>query len=212
MIRPLAKGHTPAWVRLLAPFRYLSIQHGHKARFDWIWPGILTVVTVAGFCSLPIQPALLGEHGVLQGVHDLIVLFSAFFVASLAAVATFAPGSLDELMRGTSPLLRDRELTRRQFVCHLFGYLAVLSFLLFLAIVGAQIVDPSLHVILSPTLFSWLKLVAGTIFTFAFWNMMVTTLLGVYFLIERVNINEPAVADEGPRGSRRRSESGQKTA
>lgn len=212
MIRPLATGQTPAWVRLLAPFRYLSIQHGHKTRLDWIWPGVLTVITVAVFCSLPVQPPLLGDHGVLQGVHDLIVLFSAFFVVALAAVATFAPGSLDELMHGTPPLLHERELTRRQFVCYLFGYLAVLSFLLFLAIVGAQIVVPSLHVILSPALFSWLKLIAGTVFTLAFWNMMITTMLGVYFLIERVNVNESTAAGGGPRGSRRRPGSGQRTA
>lgn len=211
MIRPLARGETPAWVRLLAPFRYLTIQHGLKSRFDWIWPGILTAITIIVFCLLPIQPKLFGDHGILQGIRDLIVLFSAFFVAALAAVATFARESLDDPMQGTSPRLGERELTRRQFVCYLFGYLAVLAFMLFLAIIVAEIGTPSLHVVLSPPLFSWVKLITGTIFTLAFWNMMVTTLLGVYFLVERVNFDE-STADGSPRESRRRSGTGQRAA
>ena len=203
MIRPLARGETPAWVRLLAPFRYLSIRHGLKPRFDWVWPGLLATTTVVGFCLLPVQPPLLGEHGVLHGVRDLIVLFSAFFVAALAAVATFARESLDDLMQGTSPRLNDRELTRRQFVSYLFGYLAVLSFIIFLAIVAAEMVAPSLHVLVRPVLFQWIKGLSGAIFAFAFWNMVVTTLLGVYFLVERVNFDE-STADGGPRESHQR--------
>lgn len=203
MIRPLARGETPAWVRLLAPFRYLSIRHGLKPRFDWIWPGVLTVITVVVFWLLPVKPSLLGEHGVLHGVRDLIVLFSAFFVAALAAVATFARESLDDLMQGTSPRLNDRELTRRQFVSYLFGYLAVLSFVIFLAIVAAEIVAPSFHTMISAALLPWVKGMSGAIFAFAFWNMVVTTLLGVYFLVERVNFDE-STADGGPRESRSR--------
>jgi hypothetical protein len=203
MIRPLARGETPAWARLLSPFRYLAIRHGLKPRFDWIWPGVLTILTVVVFSLLPVQPALLGEHGVLHGVRDLIVLFSAFFVAAFAAVATFARESLDYLMQGTSPRLNNRELTRRQFVSYLFGYLAVLSFGIFLAIVAAEIVVPSLHVMVSPALFRWIKGIWGAIFAFAFWNMVVTTLLGVYFLVERVNFDE-STADGSPRESRQR--------
>lgn len=211
MIRVLVRGETPAWVRLLAPFRYLTIRHGLKPRFDWMWPGILTVATIIIFWLLPIQPVLLGDHGMLHGVRDLIVLFAAFFVAALAAVATFARESLDDLMQGASPRLHDRELTRRQFVSYLFGYLAVLSFGLFLAIIAAEIVVPSLHVVLSPRVFSWFKAITGTIFVFAFWNMIVTTLLGVYFLVERVNFDE-STADGSPRESRRRTGPGQRAA
>jgi hypothetical protein len=211
MIRPLARGETPAWMRLLAPFRYLRIRHGLKPRFDWIWPGVLTVVTITVLWLLPVQPKLLGEHGVLHGVRDLIALFTAFFVAALAAVATFARESLDDLMQGTSPRLHERELTRRQFVSYLFGYLAVLSFGLFLAIVAAEIIAPSLHVAFSPRVFSWVRAISGTVFVFAFWNMIVTTLLGVYFLVERVNFDE-TTADGSPRETRRRPGPGQRAA
>jgi hypothetical protein len=41
---------------------------------------------------------------------------------------TFENKTLDHEMQGTTPTLYGRNLTRRQFVCYLFGYLAALSF------------------------------------------------------------------------------------
>jgi len=200
MIRFLAKGETPAWKRLVAPVRYLAIRHQIKPRYDWCWPLVLTAVTMAIFWLLPLRPALLGDHGILKGVQDLIALFAAFFVAALAAVATFDRKSLDLPMQGTTPTLDGRDLSRRQFMCYLFGYLAVLSFALFLGIVSADIVIPSLRVVLSVSALWWVKAISGAVFAFAFWNMIVTTLLGIYFLVERVNLDE-TVADGAPRPS-----------
>jgi hypothetical protein len=197
MIRPLAPGETPAWKRLATPFRYLSIRHEIKTRFDWVWPLILTFITMMTFWLLPVTPKILGDDGFLKGVRDLIALFAAFFVVALAAVATFARPSLDELMQGTSPKLDDRELSRREFVCYLFGYLAVVSFALFLAAVVAQIIAPSLRLELSARSLWWVKAVCGTVFAFGFWNMFITTLLGIYFLVERVHLARPE--DGAPR-------------
>jgi hypothetical protein len=197
VIRFLAPGETPAWQRLAAPLRYLAIHHEIKPRFDWGWPGILTALTMLGFWLLPVTPHILGDDGFLKGVRELIALFAAFFVVALAAVATFSRPTLDMPMEGTSPTLNGRTLNRRQFVCYLFGYLAVLSFALFLAAVLAEIVAPSLRAELSSNALWWVKVVSGTVFTFWFWNMVVTTLLGVYFLVERVHI-EPQ-ADDAPR-------------
>jgi hypothetical protein len=133
----------------------------------------------------------------LKGIRDLIALFAAFFVAALAAVATFARPSLDEYMAGTTPQLGRRKLTRRQFVCYLFGYLAVLAFSLFLAIVAAEIVAPSLRRGIPPGALWWLQAGLGTLFVLAFWNMVVTTLLGIYFLVARIHL-EPVRTEEPP--------------
>ena len=177
----LVKGQTPAWKRLITPLRYLAIRHGTKPRFDWGWPIILTVITMSVFRFLPVQPEILGDGGVLKGVRDLIALFAAFFVVALAAVATFSRETLDRPMQGTAPMLANGELTRREFVCYLFGYLAVMSFILFLAAVAAQIIAPSLRAELSINALWWTKAISGTVFAFGFWNMFVTTLFGIYF-------------------------------
>jgi hypothetical protein len=210
-MRFLVKGETPAWRRLVAPFHYLAITHDIKFRFDWGWPLILAAITMAVFWLLPAKPAILGDAGFLKGIRDLIALLAAFFVASLAAVATFARASLDKPMEGTTPQLRGKPLTRRQFVCYLFGYLAILSFVLFLIAVIAQIIAPSLHLLFSEKWLWWVKAIGGSIFAFGFWNMMITTMLGVYFLVERVNLadddltegNVPRDGDQPRRGGRR---------
>jgi hypothetical protein len=191
-MRLLVSGETPAWRRLATPVRYLSIRHEIKSRFDWGWPLALTVVTMLIFWVLPKPPSILGENGFLKGIRELIGLFAAFFVVALAAVATFSRESLDRPMQGRTPTLDGRDLNRRQFVCYLFGYLAVLSFALFLAAVLAQIIAPSLRAELSVNALWWIRAISGTIFTFGFWNMVVTTLLGIYFLVERVHLDTPA--------------------
>jgi hypothetical protein len=119
VIRVLARGETPAWVRLLAPMKYLLIKHDIKSRFDWGWPALLTTITMVLFLELPKLPALLGDAGILKSLRDLIALLAAFFVAALAAVSTFARESLDLPMEGTTPTLRGQDLTRRQFVSYL---------------------------------------------------------------------------------------------
>jgi hypothetical protein len=202
-MRLLASGETPAWKRLIAPIRYLSIRHEIKSRFDWGWPLFLTTITMVAFWLLPVTPTILGEAGVLKSIRELIALFAAFFVVALAAVATFARPSLDEPMQGTTPRLDNRDLSRRQFVCYLFGYLAVLSFGLFLGAIAAEIVFPSLHAALPPRALWWVKGICGTIFTFGFWNMVITTLLGIYFLVERVHLDTPATPKENKPLNRR---------
>jgi hypothetical protein len=181
---------TPAWRRLLAPLRYISIKHEMKWHFDFKWPLIMTLITMALFAALPIRPPIFGETGVIKGIREIISLFAAFFVVALAAVATFARPSLDKPMEGTTPTLYGVGLTRRQFVCYLFGYLAFISFALFIAAILGQILAPALGEDLSKNILWWVKAIGGSIFTFVFWNMAITTLLGIYFLVERVHLDD----------------------
>ena len=182
---------TSAWKRLLAPVRYLRIRHDIKAKFDWGWPVGLTAATMLMFWLLPVRPPILSEHGFLKGIRDLIALFAAFYVVALAAVSTFSLETLDEPMEGTTPTLDGKDLSRREFVCFLFGYLSVLSFALFLTSVAAEIISPSLHVWLSEMALAWVRAITGALFTLGFWNMVITTLLGVWFLVERVHLRTP---------------------
>jgi hypothetical protein len=185
------KGQTPAWLMLLAPFRYLAVRHEVKRRIDYGWPLALAALTMGTLWLLPVASQVLGEGGYLKGVRELIALFAAFFVVALAAVSTFDRPTLDMVMEGTPPTLDGRDLTRRQFVCRLFGYLAALSFVLFLMSVAAEIVAPSFRYWFSPHILWWIRAVLGTLFAFGFWNMVATTFLGIWFLIERVHLLAP---------------------
>jgi hypothetical protein len=207
----LLPGQASAWMRLLAPFRYLCIKHEFKRRFDIWWPLGLTIVTMGVFWILPVTPRVLSDGGFLKGVRDLIALLAAFYVVALAAVSTFDRPGLDKPMEGTPPTLDGKDQTRRQYVCFLFGYLSALSFVLFLVSVGAEIVAPSLRVTFNPTVLWWLRAILGSIFTFGFWSMIVTTMLGIWFLIERVHLKEPESGEpenaplDRPRAAHRRA-------
>lgn len=194
MTRP-PRRRTPAWRRLLTPVRYLTIEHAMQPKFNWWWPIGLTSVTMAVFWALPVTPEVLGERGFLKGIRELIGLFAAFFVVALAAVSTFALESLDKPMVGTTPRLDGRDLSRRQYVCYLFGYLAVLSFVLFLVAIGAEILAPSLRILLPIRILWWARATLGSLYALAFWNMFCTTLLGIFFLVERVHLTIP---ENGP--------------
>ncbi|MGK9996690.1 hypothetical protein O6197_24780, partial [Salmonella enterica subsp. enterica] len=83
--------------------------------------------------------SLIETNGLLLQVNGLLQVLIGFYIAALAAVSTFSSSSIDEVMAGVPPTLVEKfrgqkltvELTRRRFVCYLFGYLALVSFMLF---------------------------------------------------------------------------------
>ena len=191
-----SRGLTPSWRRMLAPARYLRVRHPGKVAFDYGWPAALTITTVAAFYFLPVRPAILGGDGFLKSLHDLIGLLAAFFVAALAAVSTVERRALDAPMLGTPPTLCDKALSRRQFVCLLFGYLSLLAFGLYLAAIAAEMMAPSLRASLTTEHMAWARTALGAVFAFWFWNMGTTTALGIWFLVDRVPMTLPE-ADHG---------------
>jgi len=129
----------PTWIkRLLSPLSYLRIQHDLKFKYDWLIPGALTIVTMASLGSIGYQIPILGPDGIISSFANLSHVLVGFFIAALTAVATFPKRSLDQLMSSPAPTLKglykgkaiNRQLTRRRFLCFLFGYLAWLSLFL----------------------------------------------------------------------------------
>lgn len=191
------------WVRqLLSPLTYLRIRLGEgtwyetKRFYDYVLPAILGLLTTYGYFSLIPQPVLLGEHGLLNSISGLLQLLVAFFIAALAAVATFPRESMDKPLRGSPAHLKrwsnaqqrnvDVELSRRQFVCYLFGYLSFLSLALFLAIIVADAVWPHVAKSLGDDILHYLKLILTGVLWIAFWNVLIQTVLGLYFLADRM--------------------------
>ncbi|EKF9782201.1 hypothetical protein RV096_003428, partial [Vibrio cholerae] len=74
-----------------------------------------------------VEIAFVGKSGLVQLVNGLLQVLIGFFVASLAAVATFQRPGMDENMRGKAPTLQGKGVTRRQYLCYMFGYLAFMS-------------------------------------------------------------------------------------
>lgn len=116
---------------LLSPLNYLKAKNSHKFTWDWTIPGCVAVLGVMVMLILPRPVPILGGSGLVYWVNELLQVLIGFYIAALAAVASFDRASLDQKIEGEGVTLRvlrqgdlvDRSLTRRAFISLMFGYL-----------------------------------------------------------------------------------------
>lgn len=194
--------------QLLKPAQYLAIKQGvgvfaSKRTYDLWLPLALTVTTTTLLYFLNLPVGFFADTGIVTGVIDLLNLIIAFFIAALAAVATFDRTGLDKPLKGNPAFLkilesdgivRERPLTNRQFICYLFGYLSFVSLTLLIVIHFARLFGP--RVIYTLQLGEWMlwaiHWLASVLFFFVLWQILVTMFLGLYFLSDRI----PFIDDE----------------
>lgn len=194
--------------QLCAPTRYLGIEQGSgllssKVTYDFVIPAAFALIATALVGYFKFGLGLFVADGFVPGILDLLNLLIAFFIAALAAVATFDRPGLDDPMKGEPALMkrkgkdgivRDKILSHRQFICYLFGYLSFISIMLLLALyairlvgsdaVGLLDIDFSLGSIVIE-LRSVARAVGSFALFFVFGQIIVTMLLGIYFLADR---------------------------
>lgn len=196
--------------QLFVPIRYLQIKQGKgifssKFTYDFTIPFVLSVVSILTVSLLSISLGVFSNTGLVSSIVNLLSLFTAFFIAALAAVSTFDRKGLDEIMKGQPAVLElvnrrnenpERPLTHRQFICYLFGYLSFISILFITSIYFFKLIVPSmLKIVNIPELLaSILKFGFGFLFFFVFWQILVTVLFGIYFLCDRLQfLDDPEV-------------------
>lgn len=193
--------------QILVPVNYLRIRHGNslfhsKRVYDFVFPLIFTAATCAIFNWLHLRLSVFENAELTKRVLDLLALMIVFYMAALAAVATFERKGIDAALKGGDAILFvrnhdggayvEKKLTYRQFISYLFGYLSFLSLCLYVVIIMLAVIWPELethykthqraHFILSyianPAVFF--------LIVFAIWQLTFTSLLGIYFLTERI--------------------------
>jgi hypothetical protein len=191
--------------QLLNPLCYLRIRQGEgfwksKATYDWTIPLILAlfVEIIVFYCAPHLR--VFTEKGIIGGFQKLMEILVPFYIAALAAVATFQRDGLDEEMKGQPAYFNIRSgkdekkvnvLTRRQFICYLFGFLAFMSLSLFVIIIFCNLLADNLSAVAAHAFGNYIlfaKIAVVFIFLFAIWQVVVTTLLGIYFLSERLQV------------------------
>ncbi len=188
------------WMNQLGScFNYIRIRDGEhlyysKRVFDFIIPAVLAFITTVVHFGAAGMPSLFGEGGVLSGFRGLFELLAPFFLAALAAVATFGSPKLESSLRGNPAVLtvnteyaghsEDIQLTRRQFICYLFGYLCSTSLVILVLIIlgdgfaGWIATLPSILLLQVPATF---------VCYFLLWHVLSITMLGIYFLTDRIH-------------------------
>lgn len=136
-----------------------------------------------------------GSGGMVQMVQQVVQGLPGFYIAALAAVATFGQQStLDMEIPAPTPTIQTRsagewismKLTRRRFLCLLFAYLTTVSILLsLLATYGMAIAAPVRKI--APTIFANCLSYAGTaLYSVFLFQLVVVTLWGLYYLSDRM--------------------------
>ncbi|ELY3762635.1 hypothetical protein SM084_003030 [Cronobacter sakazakii] len=184
-------------MKLFSPLSYLLIKHDEKNWYDFKIPCAVSLIVTIVYHYHANKIGLISSNGLLLQVNGLLQVLIGFYIAALAAVATFSSQSIDEVMAGDPPTLVEKfrgqkitvELTRRRFVCYLFGYLALVSFMLFCLGMVSILIGKPLHLWLLTFLSSesilWLKTIFVGVYLFILMNIITTTLLGLYFLAVR---------------------------
>lgn len=172
--------------QLAAPLSYLRIKtsHGEKLVIDWLIPLLLAVAGTAVWILWPATIPLRGDKGVISSVGGMMQLLVGFYVATLAAIATFPSGaSLDQDANGMTK--NGAQIRRRQFLASLFGYLAFLGLVLLIFSLFRQVPLALVSSLPAASLFSVPVLLF--VYLFVFWQMVLVTLLGLFYLTDRIH-------------------------
>lgn len=152
---------------------------------------------------LPVPIALVGHDSISSIMAPLFASLPGFFIAALAAVATFQGGDLDRTMPDATIWFKIRGegkregVTLRVFLSYLFAFLTVAAFAGFLLCGLASILAPNLRevsVLAGKTKspidggLVWLARPLFVLATAYLMTLVVScTALGLYFLAERVH-------------------------
>lgn len=191
---------------LWRPFGYLQIEQSDKRSVDIYLPMVGCIVTLLLIGVLRPQFNTWGEGGLIAGLQGVVQGLPGFYIAALAAIATFGKQTtLDSVMPKPTPVIPTRfgdglvaiELTRRRFLCLLFSHLTGISIVLSLAGPLLRSSAPVLRLHLSEMMTRILFYVVGAGYLFLLFQMFFVTLLGLYYLSDKIHQPDAKPSDEG---------------
>lgn len=182
--------------QLSRPWAYWCVKGSGKAVFDWVLPIVLSLMCAAIVDVSKHQINFFGAGGVLQMLTGFFQNLPGFFIAALAAVATFDRDELDESMPNPTPTIclyvKGRwtrvPLTRRRFLSTLFAFLSIQS--IFVTLIGIGLVSCASWVRAIDSVSSILRYVSFgvvAIYSMFVWQMITVSCLGLYYLGDRIH-------------------------
>ena len=179
---------------IVSPLAYLRIKHPSKWVLDWLYPLIFAALSVGLIWKFGRPGLIAGQSGLLDRLILVCSIMPGFYIAALAAIATFNRPDIDDVMPDPTPTLKveiggrpnDIDLTRRRFLAYLFAFLCWESIALLIACVFAGITAAGIMAALGSC-----AIVAKYAFLFVllllFWQLVFATCLGLYYLGDRLN-------------------------
>lgn len=186
--------------QLLRPFGYIAIHHPVKRIVDWYVPLGMLIVGLLAIWPFRDGMNIWASNGLVASAQGFVQGLPGFYVAALAAVATFGAqgSSLDRVIPEPTPTLAthfagtwvEMKLSRRRFLCFLFSYLTALSIVLCLYAYYAQAIAQPARKLLPHAVdaLSWLAI---AVYMFFLFQLVVVTLWGLYYLGDRMHQPDP---------------------
>ena len=178
--------------QLLKPFGYLAIKHPYKWVVDWLYPLILAFITVVLIVGLSSVKLLVSAGGMVSMILSFVQSLPGFYIAALAAIATFGRLDIDDVLPEPTPkvvvklrgLENTIDLTRRRFLAMLFAFLTGES----IAIVFFSIALLSFGPTIDEFVYSQVSIghyvLIGALFCLftSVYQMLLATFWGLYYL------------------------------
>lgn len=194
---------------LTYPLSYLALLDEHEHRI--FKRNSIAVLLIAAAISVPFiffDANYFGDRGFLDRLGSFSAVLTGFYIAALVGVASFAAsvGGLDEeiqvgkIRRPITNPDDDPFLTRRQYVCSMFGYLAFVSLVLSVAAILLIVAATPSSLVLTaamPEAAKNVQAVVSTVvvvgFNVVLAHLLVTTCYGLYYLMDRLYDTKPQI-------------------
>ncbi|HEX8580214.1 MAG TPA: hypothetical protein VF655_11560 [Allosphingosinicella sp.] len=197
---------------LLFPLRYLRLENAYGrylVRRDLVALALIVTLIAAPFILWP-SSNYFHKDGFLDKISSFSAVLTGFYVAALIAVATLSSkfGELDdpittgEVRLPSTKTVKGRLISRREYVCMMFGYMAFTSLVLAVLAIGVVVLSPLIgdmaFTVRSGALnlevpHRFLRSVSILAFSVPIASLAVTTIRGLYYLVERLYAVSPHV-------------------
>lgn len=179
---------------IVSPLAYLRIQHPQKWVVDWLYPGVFAALSVVLIWRFGAPGVVSGEEGLLDRLILVCSVLPGFYIAALAAIATFNRPDIDAVMPDPTPTLTVDiggrpnviDLTRRRFLAYLFAFLCWESLALLIICVFAAITADGVMEFAGNSAIV-MKYGFLVMLLLLFWQLIFATCLGLYYLGDRLN-------------------------
>lgn len=182
------------------PLAYLFVRGPTLNFYRFFGPAICVCVACALYALLPIPLDLIGDKSISGYLLPFFSSLPGFFIAALAAVVAFNGGDLDNEISNVEAKVSANgdtdwvPISLRVFLCHLFAYLTIASFLGFFYCLLGTVLSANIVAVVQSTVpkhavvileaFRYIFL-AGMTYTAG--TIIFCTIQGLYFLAERVH-------------------------
>lgn len=177
--------------KLLTAFSFFRLRSADLRYFQYIFPTIAALGIMLGYHLVAEKFLVIKLETFVASATTLMGVLIGFYIAALAAVTSFPSESLNNVMSGDAPKMKERwggqdvSLTRRRFLSILLGYCAFLS--IFIFILGSISASVDLGKDVPNTAVEIITGIWWFIYTWFLASLLIVTMLCLHYLIERMH-------------------------